>query len=261
MHSVADRLGELLDKNDLLFGVICRDVTLTDIELMAQEGYHIVWIDIEHSPQSSEEAIQLSRTITHLGMVPLVRIRELSRTNVQPLLDGGVQVIVLPDVRSATQAAELVQLGKYPPAGQRGFSSTAGGIGFQLLGDQEKVLRQANSATHLMVLFESDEGFEDLDNILEVEGIDMVGVGPNDWSVGLGIFGDDAKTNLTPKIERVLTRAASAGKIVVMGAGSAQQAEYYRQLGVRVFFVGVDVAMRRGILAQSLRSFKDALRD
>ena len=72
-----------------------RDVTLTDIELMAQEGYHIVWIDLEHSPQSSEEAIQLSRTIDHLGMVPLVRIRELSRTNVQPLLDGGVQVIVL----------------------------------------------------------------------------------------------------------------------------------------------------------------------
>ncbi len=261
MHPIADHLGELLAKNDLLYGVICRDVTLTDIELMAQEGYHIVWIDLEHSPQSSEEAIQLSRTITHLGMVPLVRIRELSRTNVQPLLDGGAQVIVLPDVRSAKQATELVQLGKYPPSGQRGFSSTNAGIGFQLVGDQEEVLRRVNDTTHLMVLFESDEGFENLDSILEVDGIDMVGVGPNDWSVGLGIFGDDAKANLTPKIERVLTRAASAGKTVVMGAGDSQQAEYYRELGVRVFFVGVDVAMRRRILAQSLRSFMDALRD
>ena len=261
MHAIADHLGKLLDKNDLLYGVICRDVTLTDIELMAQEGYHIVWIDLEHSPQSSEEAIQLSRTIHHLGMVPLVRIRELSRSNVQPLLDGGVQVILLPDVRSAKHAAELVQLGKYPPTGQRGFSSTNAGIGFQLVGDQEEVLRQVDATTHLMVLFESDEGFENLDNILEVEGIDMVGVGPNDWSIGLGIFGDDAKLNLTPKIERVLTRAASAGKIVVMGAGSPQQAEHYRELGVRVFFVGVDVAMRRGILTQSLRSFKDALRN
>ena len=170
-------------------------------------------------------------------------------------------MIVLPAVRSAKQATELVQLGKYPPTGHRGFSSTNAGIGFQLVGDQEEVLRQVDGATHLMVLFESDRGFEDLDNILEVDGIDMVGVGPNDWSVSLGIFGDDAKTNLTPKIERVLTRAASAGKIVVMGAGSPQQAKYYRQLGVRVFFVGVDVAMRRGVLAQSLRSFKDALRN
>ncbi len=261
MHPISDRLGELLNENDLLYGVVCRDVTLTDIELMAREGYHVVWIDLEHSPQSSEEAIQLSRTITHLGMVPLVRIRELSRTNVQPLLDGGVQVIVLPDVRSAKQAKELVQLGKYPPSGQRGFSSTAAGIGFQLVGDQEEVLRHVNTTTHLMVLFESDEGFEDLDRILEVDGIDLVGVGPNDWSVGLRLFGDDAKANLAPKIKRVLTRAASAGKIAVMGAGSPQQAEYYRELGVRVFFVGVDVAMRRRILAQSLRSFKEALGD
>ena len=115
MDAIVDRLGELLGENDLLYGVICRDVTLIDIELMAQEGYHIVWIDLEHNWQSSADAIQLSRTIAHLGMVPLVRIRELSRTNVQPLLDGGVQVIVLPDVRSAKQAAELVQLGKYPP--------------------------------------------------------------------------------------------------------------------------------------------------
>ncbi len=261
MDAIVDRLGELLGENDLLYGVICRDVTLIDIELMAQEEYHIVWIDLEHNWQSSADAIQLSRTITHLGMVPLVRIRELSRTNVQPLLDGGVQVIVLPDVRSAKQAAELVQLGKYPPTGQRGFSSTNAGIGFQLVGEQEAVLRQVDGATHLMVLFESDEGFEDLDNILEVDGIDMIGVGPNDWAISLGLFGEDAKTNLTPKIERVMTRAASAGKIVVMGAGSPQQAEYYRTLGARVFFVGVDVAMRRGILAQSLRSFRDVLRN
>ena len=138
---MSNRLGELLEENELLYGVICRDVTFTDIELMAQEGYHVVWIDLEHSQQSTEEAIQLSRSVSHLGMVPLVRIRELSRTNVQPLVDGGVQVIVLPDVRSADQAAELVQLGKYPPLGQRGFSSTNAGIGFKLDGDPNEILR------------------------------------------------------------------------------------------------------------------------
>ena len=247
-------------RGDFLYGVICRDVTLTDIEVMAQEGYHIVWIDLEHSPsQSMEEAIQLCRSITHLGMVPLVRIRELSRTNVQPLVDGGVQVIALPDVRSANQASELVQLGKYPPLGQRGYSSTNAGIGFKLEGDQKESLRRVNEATHLMVLFESDEGYQDLDNILGVEGVDMVGVGPNDWAISLGISGDEAKENLTPKVERVLTSAARAGKIPVMGAGSSGQAKYYVGLGVRVFFVGVDVAMRRKILVESMKDFRKAL--
>ena len=259
MPPINDRLGELLDSHEVLYGVLCRDVTLTDVELMAQEGYHLVWIDLEHSHQSTEEAIQLTRTVSHLGMVPVVRIRELSRTNVQPLLDGGVQVIVLPDVRSAKQAAELVELGKYPPIGQRGFSSTNAAIGFQLVGNREEVLDKVNQATHLMVLFESDEGYADLDNILGVDGIDMVGVGPGDWAVGLGIYGEKATQNLTPKIERVLTRAAAAGKDLVIGAGGADQAGYYRDLGGRIFFVGVDVAMRRRVLSDSLRAFKEAL--
>ena len=259
MPPMSNHLGELLRENDFLCGVICRDATLTDIELMAQEGYHIVWIDLEHSPQSMGEAIRLGRSVTHLGMVPLVRILELSRTNVQPLVDGGVQVIVLPDVRSAEQAAELVQLAKYPPLGQRGFSSTNAGIGFKLDGDQKETLRQVDEATHLMVLFESDEGYEELDNILGVEGVDMVGVGPNDWSINLGFSGEEAKENLTPKIERVLTSAARTGKIPVMGAGAPEQAKYYRGLGVRVFFAGVDVAMRRKILVESIKGFQRAL--
>jgi len=256
---MSNRLGELLEENEFLYGVICRDVTLTDIELMAQEGYHVVWIDLEHSPQSTEEAIQLGRSVSHLGMVPLVRLRELTRTNVQPLVDGGVQVIALPDVRSADQAAQLVELSKYPPLGQRGFSSTNAGIGFKLDGDPNEILRQVNEATHLMVLFESDQGYEQLDDILGVEGIDMVGVGSMDWSISLGLFGEQAKENLTPKIERVLTSAARADKIPVMGAGSPAQAKYYLGLGVRVFFVGVDVTMRRKILAESMQGFQSAL--
>ena len=258
MPVIIDRLSQLLKENDALYGVICRDATLTDIELMSQVGYHIIWIDIEHCPQSTEQAIQLARSITHLGMLPLVRIRELSRTNVQPLVDGGVRIIALPDVRSAEQAAELVELSKYPPLGQRGVSTTNAGVGFQLGSDLPETFRQANQATHLLVLFESDEGYESLDKILEVDGIDMVGVGANDWSASLGIYGEEAKKNLTPKIERVYNEAVKAGKIPIMGGGSPEQVQYFRKLGAKVYFTGVDVAMKRRMLVDTLKSFHDA---
>ena len=80
LQPLTDRLGELLREQGSLYGVICRDATLTDIELMAQIGYHIIWLDMEHGPQSMAETLRLGRTITHLGMVPLVRMPELSRT-------------------------------------------------------------------------------------------------------------------------------------------------------------------------------------
>ena len=120
-----DRLGELLNANDVLYVIMCRDATVTDIELIAQAGYHVVWLDLEHSQQSTSEALKLGRVITHLGMVPLARILELSRTHVQRLLDGGIQIVALPDVRSAEEARELVRLGKYPPLGGRGASSNS----------------------------------------------------------------------------------------------------------------------------------------
>ena len=252
-----DRLGQLLRDNERVYGVICRDPTLLEIELMAQAGYHIVWIDLEHSPKPVDEVIHLGRTITYLGMVSLVRIPELSRTHVQLLLDGGIEVMVLPDVRSASEASEFVQLGKYPPLGARGFSSTTTRAGFTPGADQEETLLSANAATRLMVMFESDEGYEALDAILDVEGIDMVGVGRNDWAVGLGLYGDQADAYLAPKIDTVYSSASRAGKTVTVSVSSPVEASHYFDLGARVFFLGVDVTIKRRALTETIAPFKD----
>ena len=193
MNALNNRLGELLAERDVLYGMICRDATSTDIELMAQAGYNVIWLDLEHSPQSTSAALQLCRTITHLGMVPLVRILELARTHVQRVLDGGAQIVCLPDVRSAKEAARLVELGKFPPLGERGVASSAAGTGFTLGPDPQETLRQANEATHLMVMFESDAAYDQLDEILAVDGADLVAIGPMDWGVSLGLFGEEAR--------------------------------------------------------------------
>lgn len=257
---MSDRLGELLSENDVLYGLICRDATLTDVELMAQEGYHIVWLDLEHGPQSVEEAIRLSRTISHLGMVPLVRIVDLSRTHVQRLLDGGIRVLTLPDVRNGAEAVEFARLGKYPPVGERGVSSTSGGTDFALKPDVQQALRDANDSTHLMVMLEGDEGLSNLVDILAVQAVDMVTVGPMDWAVGLGVFGAEAQARMAPKIEAVLTAAAQARKITAMGgATTAEQAQRYRALGVRIFFLGPDISLKRKALADAQSLYREAL--
>ena len=259
MPLISDRLGELLQEHEFLYGVICRDATLTDIELMAQAGYHIVWLDLEHCPQSVPELIRLTRTVNHLGMVPLVRVPELLRTNVQPLVDGGVQIVALPDVRDADQAALLVQLGKYPPLGQRGVATTSAGTAFQLGPDPLQTLREANDATRMMVIFENDAGYENLKEILAVPGIDIVTVGRMDWSTSLGLSGDEAREVLAPKIERVLTATMEADKIPVMAVSSPEHADPYVDLGVRVFFVGVDIALKRRTLVEMIEGFQGVL--
>ena len=253
-----NRLNELLNENRVLSGILCRDPTFVDMELLAQLGYNTVWMDLEHSPTSMTEATRLSRTITHLGMVPMARIIELTRTHVQALLDGGFEVLILPDVKDAAQATEFVRLGKYPPAGQRGASSTAAGIDYSLGSDPRQTLEEANKGTHLMVMIESDEAFAELDAILQVDGIDMVTVGPMDWTLSRGAFSEDVKAGLAPKIDQVVRATAAAGKIPTMTVATAEQAKHFAELGARVILMGVDVGLKRKAFAGALAPFQEA---
>jgi len=250
---VKDRLAELLKEHDLLKGIICRDPTLTDIELLALAGAHVIWIDLEHAPFTHAHAIDLARTIIHLGMVPMARIIDLERSHVQALLDGGFHIILLPGIADDAQARELVRLGKYPPDGQRGVSTSAAGLDFDLgKGDiRRRKLRDANAFTRLAVQFESDSAFDHLDAICAVDGIDLVTVGPADWAISLGLFADEAR-QLDPKTDRILTTAVKAGRIAAMGVGSPQQAKHYANIGVRILFAGVDLNIKR-------RAFSDTL--
>ncbi len=251
-----DRLQQLLDEHEVLYGVLCRDPTIVQLELMAMTGYHVVWLDLEHCSLSNEHAARLGRTISHLGMVPLVRIPELARTHVQVLLDSGIEILALPDVRNVSEAAKFVQLGKYPPLGQRGVSSTTVNLDYSLT-DPANAFRTSNVATRLLAMIESDQGFEALDAILDINGIDMITVGPADWAAQSGLYGDASKKQLAPKIEHVFRAAAAAGKITVHNVSDASDVRRCRDLGIRIMMVGVDVSLHRKVLAETLGNLKD----
>ena len=252
-------LRQLLDQKDFLFGVICRDISSTDVEVMAQEGYNVVWLDLEHGPQSTEDAIRLGRIATHLGMVPLVRVPELNRTHIQRLLDGGIQVVNLPDVRSPDEARELARLGKFPPRGERGVSTTSAGTGFSVGSDMQNTLEVANDNTYLMVMIESDEGYDSLDEILDVNGVDMVAVGHQDWAVSLGLYGPDGKQQVAAKADIVLAKASDAGKITCSSVSGPDEAVRMAEMGVRIMFTGVDITLKRNAFADAISGPLEAL--
>ena len=254
---MVDKLTQLLNRHNRLYGVICRDATPIDIELLAQLGYHLVWIDLEHSTKPLAEVIRLGRSIAHLGMVPLVRIPELSRAYVQLLLDGGIPIIILPDVRSANEARQFVELAKYPPIGRRGVSSTTAAASYTLGAEPQKTFSEANDGTHLMVLIESDEGYAALDDILEIEEVDMIMVGQQDWGASSGIFGELAEEQLSSKIDRLMTTASKAGKIVAASASSPEDARRSESMGARIFILGVDITIKRTALAERIRQFHE----
>jgi 2-keto-3-deoxy-L-rhamnonate aldolase RhmA len=250
-----DRLRDMLSSHDTLYGVICRDATLIDMELMAQTGYHVVWLDREHSAQSMSDMLHLARVAEYLGMTPMLRIPELSRTHVQTALDGGTRILTLPDVRTPDEARRFAEYGKYPPLGRRGVSTTAAGSGYALGSDIRNTLQAVNAMTRLMVMIESETGYQALDDILAVPGIDMLTIGPLDWATGMGLYGKEARAALAPRIEHALKASVRAGLIPAMFATDPELAAMYRTWGARILFIGEDVVMKRHSLEHTLKRF------
>ncbi len=250
-----DRLQQFLDRHDVLYGVICRDPTSIDIEQIAQVGYHIVWIDLEHAPLGWDRVAELCQLIRLAGMVPQVRVMEVTRGQVQNALDCGAQMVTLPQTATGDQARQLVQLGKFPPVGRRGVACTVAGIGYTFGDDPLGKLADVNATTHLMVQIENDEGLENLDDILSVEAVDLVTAGPADWAVTLGVFGASAKPQVGPRVEKVFTAAVKAGKTVATVMTDPQLAARHVDLGARIVFVGVDTILKRRAFGDALKAF------
>ena len=86
----------------------------------------------------------------------------------------------------------------------------------------------------------------------------MVAVGPNDWAAGLGLFGEEADAYLAPRIDRLISLAAKAGKTIAMGVSNPEQVSHYYDLGARLFLIGgTDIAIKRKGLTEAIAPFAD----
>jgi 4-hydroxy-2-oxoheptanedioate aldolase len=252
---VERRLVELLAGGTPRYGVICRDATQTDLELIAGAGFSSIWMDLEHGGPPLADALALCRFARSLGLIALLRVPELTRAFVQPALDAGIDGIVVPDVRDVATARELVRLGRFPPVGDRGGSSATAWSGYAAGADIPRLAAGAGASVHLAVQIESDEGYRSLEEILAVPGIDMVTVGPLDWRLR-GDRGDDPA--VSDKVERVMSLAAAAGKVAAIPASTPAEARRYVASGAHLVFVGIDIGLKRDMYRAALARFREA---
>jgi len=254
-----NRLASLLRKHHHLFGINCRDATHTDIELLSIAGYNVVRFDLEHGHQSPGRVIELGRTASHLGMLPMVRLPELSRPLVQSMLDGGIPIITMPGIETVTHAREFVRLGKFPPLGTRGAVTSVAGVGYAPRRNIRRANLRANDETVLMVMIESDQGFHSLRDILQVDGIDIVGVGELDWTLSLLAPGGAREPRISSHVTSVVTEAKAAGKLVATSVTSIAQARDYVREGVDILLLGNDIGMKLSVFTETIGEFRASI--
>lgn len=251
---MTEKLREKIRSGESYFGLYISLFDPTTIELAAMAGYDMIRIDLEHNLFSQAELREMIRTATALGLPAFVRVPSLSC--VTAILDTGASGIVVPNIESRESAMQAIREVKYAPIGLRGMAASqrCTSYGYTKLSDYTGT---ANSDVMLCVQIESREGVEQIDDIVSLEGIDMVSSGKQDLSQSYGVPGQITHPTVVAAEQRVIERALSHGKQPVLLVASAERKRALYEMGVRGFMAGRDTQLLRDAVKANLAKYQE----
>lgn len=222
------------------------------VELAGEAGWDVVTIDQQHGLGGGDHLVACLTAARAAGLPALVRVLSNEPGQIGFVLDAGAQGVVCPTISSAVEAERLVQWTKYPPRGQRSWGPFRG-----RLMTRTHYFGVANNWTIACAQIETAAAIDKLDEILAIEGLDMVLVGPNDLSVALtGGRLDVGAPEVREAISFVLSRAHERGVIAGIYANDLVFGRQFAEAGWDVVSIGSDA----GYLASSFSDVVAAIR-
>lgn len=210
-------------------------------EICAGADFDWLLIDGEHAPNDVRSLLAQLQAVAPYRSQPVLRPPVGDTHLIKQLLDIGAQTLLIPMVETAQQARNLVRATRYPPAGIRGVGSAlARASRFNRIPDY---LHRANDEVCLLVQIESVPGLDRLDEILRVEGVDGVFIGPSDLSAALGHIGDPNHPEVQAAIEKAVRAIVAAGKAAGILTSDQVLARRYLEWGCTFVAVGTDVTV------------------
>jgi 4-hydroxy-2-oxoheptanedioate aldolase len=199
-----------------------------DIDAVGPIGFDGIWLEGEHGATEAADLGNLTRACDMWGMTSVARVNQNEQGLIYRTLDRGAQAIVVPHVNNASEARNVVEGGKFTPKGKRGMWTSRQGY------DVDNYLHKANDETMLIVLIEDIIAWDNLDEIIAVDDIDVFFVAPSDFAASMGHMGDLQHPDVVAKINDALTRIIAAGRNAGALATNENVAAYV-EMGVRFF--------------------------
>jgi 4-hydroxy-2-oxoheptanedioate aldolase len=210
-------------------------------EICAGAGLDWLLIDAEHSPNGLESVLAQLQAVHGYPVKAVVRPPVNETVVIKQYLDLGVQSLLIPMVHTADDAAAAVSAARYPPLGVRGVGSAlARSARWNRIPDY---LARASETITVIVQIESAQAVDNVAEILAVDGVDAVFIGPSDLAASMGVLGQQEHPDVTAAVEHCVKAAKAAGKPVGVNAFAEATARRYLAAGVDFILVGADVAM------------------
>ena len=243
-----------LSAGKTLFGLWLGLAETFSAEICAGAGFDWLLIDAEHGPNDLRSILAQLQAIAPYPSQAIVRPPQGDHVLIKQLLETGVQTLLIPMVESASQAEGLVRAMRYPPAGIRGVGSAlARASRWGRVGDYAD---HANEQMCLLVQVETKAGYENLDEILAVDGVDGIFFGSADLAASYGYLGQSTHPEIIQAIEVGLGKVCLAGKAGGVLGGDKAVIQRYIQAGARFVAVGVDALLLAAATSQLCGEYK-----
>ena len=217
-------------------------------EVMAQCGWDSVTVDMQHGVQDYHSMVACFQAMDKHPITPLVRVPWNEPGIIGKALDGGAWGIICPMVNNKAEAHALASYSLYPPNGKR----SNGPIRAAMYGEASNYQKIANDEVLVIPMIETQEGIDNIDDILSVPGITGIYIGPSDMGLSLGLIPtlDREEPLILGIYEKLLASCKKHGKFAGLHNGTSAYAA--RMIGMGFRFV--TIANDSGLMARMARS-------
>jgi 2-keto-3-deoxy-L-rhamnonate aldolase RhmA len=249
---MANEFRARLKRREVLLGTMVTLASPASAEVLAALGFDWLFVDAEHGPLETRELTGILQAVGDKAAC-IVRVPEAAEVPNKKVLDLGAHGIIVPQVNSAEQAANVVKWARYAPEGTRGVGlARAHGYGLRF----REYLGAANRETAVIVQAEHVRAVENIDAIVRVPGVDAVLLGPYDLSASLGKMGEIDHPEVVAAIGRVMDACNAAGMPLGYFGVTAAAVRPYIARGYTLIVAGVDTLF----LANGAKTLLEELR-
>ena len=248
-----------LARDEVVASMTVRLVRNVEIARIARTaGFDTLYVDLEHSSFSLDTCGQICMAALEAGIAPFVRVPANTPEYISRVLAGGALGVIAPHIRSADEAKAVVRAAKFPPLGER---SNAGGLPhlhFRAFPVAE-AYAALNDATMVVVQFESAAALAQAEEIVAVDGVDMVLIGLNDLLADWGIPGEYDHPRVHEAYAKTIAACRRRGKHCGVGGLATRPdlvAEFVK-MGARYVSTGTDLAFLLSACTARARQVKE----
>ena len=181
------RMKDMITRGETPVGICVSFCDCSITELLADCGFDFLWIDNEHASLHREDTLHHIMAARGTNTAVFVRVPTVDPVLVKPILEMGVEGIIFPFVKTADEARLAVASCTYPPEGIRGYGPRRA-VKYGLISPTEYRQEVPDNVWKIMQI-EHVEAVRNLDEILSVDGVDAIIVGPMDLSGSIGLLG------------------------------------------------------------------------